>query len=373
MPYRFGTLSLNSNIHTSPVEKASEHADINGLMISNNDVVALEDETSRPSEKTIEALRRTSGDVLVLGAGGKMGLAISRMARRALDVIDPRRRVIAVSRFHDKTVRNAFADARVEVICGDLIDHDFLASVPSSENIVYLVGHKFGTSDSAGLTWSTNCSIPGAVCQRFRTSRFACLSTGNVYGLTAVRDSGGSVESDRLNPVGEYAMSCLGRERMFEYFSEALDLPVAILRLNYACELRYGVLVDLAQQVWNSQPISVAMGHFNAIWQADACAMVLLSLPHATVPAVPFNITGPEILSTRDVCLHLGNLMNKSVTFVGKEAATALLSDTQYSSRHLGTADTPIDEMIERTAAWISSGGPTWNKRTHFEVRDGAY
>ena len=336
-------------------------------------IAELEDRLSRPSDRTVDTLATLSGDVLVLGAGGKMGPSLARMARRALDAGGQRRRVIAVSRFRDSQAREALRAADGEVIAGDLMEPRFVESLPECENVVYLAGTKFGTQGQEATTWATNAYLPGVVCRRFAGSRIACLSTGNVYGLTDVEAGHGSRENDELNPLGEYAMSCLGRERVMEYFSRKLQTPVAILRLNYAAELRYGVLVDLATRVFREEPISLDMGYFNVIWQADACNMTLCSLAHANSPPAIFNITGQAVVRCRDVCERFGELMGKPVQFRGVESPSALLSDARRSYDVLGNPETALDDMIHWTAEWVTAGGESWGKPTHFEVRDGKF
>ena len=334
---------------------------------------SLEDRLSEPSEATLTSLGELKGDILVLGAGGKMGPSLARMARRASDATGVKRRVIAVSRFGDSKVQAALADSGVETIVGDLMDEAFIASLPKCENVIFMVGLKFGTDGGEARTWATNAYLPGMVCRRFAGSRIVCFSTGNVYGLVPIEPGSGSVENDVLNPVGEYAMSCLGRERVCEYFSRETKTPMVVFRLNYATELRYGVLVDLARQVASGQPVSLATGFFNVIWQADAVSMALCSLAHATSPPFYLNVTGPERISCREVCLRLGELMNKQVSFRGEESDSALLSDARLAHRLFGRPRVTLDEMIVWTADWIAQGGETWDKPTHFEVRDGKF
>lgn len=335
-------------------------------------VDALETCLSEPTRQTIDTLAQLAGDILVLGAGGKMGPSLARMARRAADAAGPRRRVIAVSRFSDSGVKAGLESAGVETIAGDLMDEAFVASLPKCANVIYMVGLKFGTADDTARTWAINAYLSGVVARAFAGSRMLCFSTGNVYGLVPAAGNG-SVETDPPNPDGEYAMSCLGRERVFEHFSRQLQTPLVLLRLNYATELRYGVLVDLARWVQAEVPISLAMGHFNVIWQADACNLALCSLAHASSPPLVLNVTGPRKSSTREVARRLGELMEKPVTFCDQERATALLSDASRANELLGLPPTSLDEILEWTAEWVSRGGATWDKPTHFEVRDGVF
>ena len=279
---------------------------------------------SSPPESTVRALALLTGDVLVLGAGGKMGPTLARMAKSASDLAATPRRVIAVSRFSSSPLSQRLQSWDIETISCDLLDPASLANLPDAPNVIYMAGMKFGCTGNESLTWAMNSLLPGLVAERFRQSRIAAFSTGNIYGLTPV-SRGGSLESDAPNPAGEYAMSCLGRERILEHFSRAANTKVSILRLNYATELRYGVLVDIAQRVYSGKPVAISMGYLNAIWQADASAVALESLLHASSPAFVVNITGPEVLSVRRVAEDFGKRFGKPVEFDGVEAPDALL------------------------------------------------
>jgi nucleoside-diphosphate-sugar epimerase len=332
----------------------------------------LDDRLSEPTAGVLEFLKRSEGDFLVLGAGGKMGLHLAAMLRRGLDVIDSRRRVIAASRFSSESQRQEFVDRKIETQRCDVLDLNQLAELPDVPNVYVMIGTKFGTSGQEGRTWATNCFLPGLVCQRFAKSRLAAFSTGNVYGLSDL-ERGGSLESDRLSPVGEYAMTALGRERMYEYFSQALSIPVTLIRLNYSCELRYGVLVDIAQQVLAGEPVDVSMGSFNVIWQRDACAMSIQSLALATTPAKPLNLTGPETLSVREVARAFGERMKKPVTFTGQEASTALLNNSKQAFDLYGKPGVTAEQMVDWISAWLLAGGATLGKPTHFSSRSGDF
>jgi nucleoside-diphosphate-sugar epimerase len=235
-----------------------------------------------------------------------------------------------------------------------------------------MAGMKFGATGNESLTWAMNAWLPGIVCERYSRSRIVAFSTGNVYGLTPV-ENGGSREEDALNPAGEYAMSCLGRERLFEHFSRVRGTPVSLIRLNYACDLRYGVLVDIARKVWAGEPVDVTMGHFNTIWQGDANALSLLTLAHASSPATAFNITGIRTLSVRETALHFGELFGKTPHLTGTEAKDALLSNATRSVISLGPPFVSETDLIEWTADWIKRGGASLGKPTHFESRDGRF
>lgn len=336
------------------------------------DVEQLEEMLSAPTEGVIEAMRRLSGDVMVLGVAGKMGPTLARMIRRASDAAGVRRRVIGVSRFSTTGSQQELEKQGVETIPCELLDRAQLQGLPDVPNIVYMAGMKFGSTGNQALTWGMNCYLPGMVCERFSQSRIVAFSTGNVYGLTPVK-GGGSVETDVPNPDGEYAMSCLGRERIFEHFSRSLKIPIVLIRLNYAVELRYGVLLDIARKVAAGETVDLAMGYFNVLWQGDANAMTLQAFDMAELPAIVLNVSGPEILRVRDVAEEMGELLGKSPRFVGTEAADALLSNSQVSQRVFGPPTVDAKQVIRWVADWVKRGGATLEKPTHFEARDGKY
>ena len=332
----------------------------------------LEEALSRPADCTVAALGRLQGDLLILGAGGKMGLSLSRMAQRALLAAGAAGKVIAVSRFTSPGKRAEFEAHGIETISCDLLDRRAVESLPACDNVVFMTGMKFGSSGQMGLTWAMNCLAPALVAERFASSRIVAFSTGNVYGLTPVA-IGGSREGDAPRPVGEYAMSCLGRERVFEYFSSVHGTRAAILRLNYACELRYGVLVDLAEKVWNGEPIDLSMGHVNVIWQGDANAMALAAFDHVATPPLVLNIAGPETPAVRDVCEEFGRLFGKQPTFQGSPAADALLNDSRRAVGLFGPPRHSVSELVPAIAKWIQIGGARLGKPTKFESRDGSF
>jgi nucleoside-diphosphate-sugar epimerase len=336
-------------------------------------VEELEEVLSRPDERLVRAMAELNGDLLVLGAGGKMGPTLCRMARRASDAAGSRRRVIAVSRFTDAAARDRLNQWAVETISADLLDDRALNELPDAANVMAMTGQKFGTSaGGAPRTWAVNCLMAAAICRRFCKSRIVAFSSGNVYGLTTPQ-SGGSTEGDPPQPIGEYAMTVLGRERIYEHFSRELGIPVALLRLNYAVELRYGVLVDLAQDIAAKRPIDVTMGHFNVIWQAEANSMALQAFAHAASPPLVVNVAGSEILAVRDAAQRLGDLLEVSPEFVGREAPDALLSNGSRGWSLLGKPEVSVDQMSRWIADWVARGGPTLGKPTHFQVRSGAF
>lgn len=332
----------------------------------------LEDMLSEPSPAAIDAMRNMAGDLIVLGVAGKMGPTLVRMAKRASDAADVKRRIIGVSRFSNPDEEARLNEHAIETIKADLLDQAALDRLPDVPNVLYMAGMKFGATGKEALTWAMNTYLPGMVCNRYAKSRIVAFSTGNVYGLTPVT-GGGSVESDLPNPVGEYAMSCLGRERMFEHFSRTLSIPMAIIRLNYASEMRYGVIVDLARKVWAGETIDLAMGHFNVIWQGDANAMTLAAFDHLTTPPLMLNVAGPEVVKVRDVCTTYGRLMNKPVKFGGVEAPDALLSNGSLGYRWAGRPRVGLEQQLKWVAQWVMSGGASHGKPTHFDARDGKF
>jgi nucleoside-diphosphate-sugar epimerase len=280
--------------------------------------------------------------------------------------------VIAVSRFSNPALPSQLQAHGVETIAGDLLDADFVRQLPAAENVIYLVGTKFGSDQRQAYTWATNAYLPGLIASRFPKSRIVALSTGNVYGPVPC-DHRGSKESDPLRPVGEYAMSCVGRERVLEHFCHVNGTPTALIRLNYAVELRYGVLVDLAQLVCSGKPVSLEVGYANVIWQRDACDWILQSLALCASPPLALNVTGPERVSCPEVCERFGQAFGCPVHFVDEQGPTALLSDASLAIEQFGSPGVSLDELIELTAHWISRGNPTWDKPTRFERSDGVF
>lgn len=336
------------------------------------DEEALEEALSRPDDRLVERFRGLGGDILLLGAGGKMGPTMAWMARRAADQAGSRREVFAASRFTDTAARERLERRGVRTLTCDLLDEDALARLPEAPNVVYLAGMKFGTSGNEPMTWAMNTWLPGVVCRRWRRSRIVALSTGNVYGLVPVGSSGAR-ETDTPEPVGEYAMSCLGRERIFQHFSEYWGIPTALARLNYAAEPRYGVLADIGRRVWRDEPVDVGMGAFNTVWQGEANALILALLAEARTPAEVFNLTGIRHLATRAVAEAFGRRMGRTPRFTGAESDTALLSDSGKIATRLWPPEVDGDRLIDWIAGWIERGGGDLGRPTHFEVRDGRF
>lgn len=335
------------------------------------DVDDLEDRLSAPTEGVLKTMARLEGDLIVLGVAGKMGPTLARMARRALDEVGGARRVIGVARFSDPASEARLRDHGVETVRCDLLNEDELDHLPDAPNVVYMAGRKFGTSGQESATWALNAYLPGPVCRRFRHSRIVAFSTGNVYGPAA--GPTGSVESDAPAPVGEYAMSCLGRERIFEHFSRTLSIPSALIRLNYATEMRYGVLIDIGERVRDGLPIDLSTGAFNVVWQGDANAMALQCFDHVATPPWIVNLTGPEILSVREVAETFGRLLGRPATFTGVESPGSLLSDAGRAFGLFGAPRVGADQLIRWSADWLARRGSTLGKPTHFEASDGRF
>lgn len=332
----------------------------------------LESLLSQPSGEVIELMRELDGDLLFLGIAGKIGPSLAHTAKRACTMAGVNKRIIGVSRFRNQNEKEFIERLGIETLQGDLLDRHFLESLPRVKNVFFLAGMKFGSDENRSLTWAMNSYLPALVADYFHDSRIVAYSTGCVYPLVKLQ-SGGSRETDDPEPLGEYAQSCLGRERMFEYGSRKHNSQVAIIRLNYAVEPRYGVLVDIAQKVYNNQPVDLSMGYFNAIWQGDANNMVIRSVEFASSPAWIANITGPETLSVRETALQFGKLLGKEVRFIGQESPTALLSNAEMALGLMGKPETPIEKVIQWTAEWLKDEHRLLGKPTHFEVRDGRY
>jgi nucleoside-diphosphate-sugar epimerase len=332
----------------------------------------LESYLSEPTDEVISAIASLEGDILILGVGGKMGPSLAKQAKRAIDSARIDKKVIGVSRFSTPGIQLSLIDARIETIIADLLREDNLEDLPDIQNVIFMAGRKFGSTDNEGLTWAMNTYLPGRIAEKFRDSRIVVFSTGNVYPLTQI-SHGGATESTEVDPIGEYAQSCLGRERIFEHFSSQFGTPMTILRLNYAIDLRYGILLDIAEKVYAEETISLEMGHVNVIWQRDANAVALQSLAHCQTPPLILNVTGPEIISIRHLALQFGDIFNKTVHLEGEESETALLSNAGLCHKMFGYPRVSLGQMIEWVAEWVLSGGKTYEKPTHFEVRDGKF
>ena len=335
-------------------------------------VKELEDRLTLPRPELVEFMRSVASPLVVIGASGKMGPTLAVLARRAAEMAGVNLEVIGVARFSDPSARRWLEDRGVRTIACDLLDRGQVDVLPDATDIIYLAGRKFGTSDDPTLTWTMNTIAPVNTLERYRDARIAALSTGTVYGL-ATPVSGGSRETERPEPIGEYANACLARERIFEHYAQRNGTRVCLVRLNYAVEMRYGVLVDIARKVLDGAPVDVTMGYFNCLWQRDANEYAIRSLALARTPADVLNLTGPETLAVRDVALRLGTLMGLPVTITGTESDRAYLNDATRAFELLGAPPTPADDDIVWTAEWVRGGGASLDKPTHFEVSDGRY
>ncbi len=328
----------------------------------------LENSLSEPGEQTRAVVAALDGDIAVLGAGGKMGPTMSRMLKKAA----PKKRVYAVSRFTDKAVKARLDDAGVDTIEADLLDENAYASLPPVENVYYLVGMKFGTASNQPLTWAMNTFVPALAARYYRKARIVALSTGNVYPLVNI-NSGGAIEHTAPDPVGEYAQSCLGRERILEYFSQTNGTPMTLIRLNYANEPRYGIIVDLTLKILSDQPIDLGMGYANLIYQRDANDYIIRAITSATSPSVVLNVTGPKTVRIRDLAEQIGERIGTKPILVSKEAPSALLSDASLCLRLFGEQLTPLEQMVAMIVDWVASGKKTLNKPTKYEIRNGKF
>lgn len=335
-------------------------------------VEALEAELASPSPALVSAMADLDGDLLVLGAGGKMGPSLCHLAAEAMRQAGLRHRVIAVARFSAPGLAQQLEAWGAQAIRADLLDDRALADLPDAPAVVYMAGQKFGTTGAEALTWAMNAYLPGRVAERYAGSRIAVFSSGNVYPLVPLT-SGGATEDVQPAPVGEYAQSVLGRERVFTHFSSLRGTAVSILRLNYAIDLRYGVLLDVAQAVWEGRPIDLRMGMANVIWQGDANEVALRSLVLAASPPAVWNLTGPETVSIRWLAGRFGELLGTEPHLVNQEAETALLNNAGRCHQAFGYPRVTLGQMITWTAAWVKNGGPTHDKPTHFQEREGNF
>jgi nucleoside-diphosphate-sugar epimerase len=331
----------------------------------------LEEVLTRPSPALVSFVKQIASPLLILGAGGKMGPTLAVLATRAATAANHALEVVAVSRFSDPSARQALEKEGIETPNCDLLS-DSLADLPDTQNIIYLAGLKFGTSQNPSATWVMNTIVPARVAERYRDSRMVALSTANVYPLSEV-SRGGSVETDALTPLGEYANAAVARERIFDFYSRRNNTPMALLRLHYAVELRYGVLVDIARMVYAGEAIPLANGYFSCIWQGDANELILRSLALATSPAAAWNLCRPEVFSVQEVATRFGELFGKPPRFTGNPAGTALLSNPAKLCSRLGNPSVPLETMVDWIAHWVEQGGRNLEKPTHFEVRDGNY
>jgi nucleoside-diphosphate-sugar epimerase len=332
----------------------------------------LEAGLAKPSEGLIADMAGLDGDILILGIGGKMGPSLARLVRNAVEQTGVDKNIVGVSRFSSGTLEEELRADGIETIAADLLDDRQLQSLPVVENVIYMAGVKFGTTGQEHLSWAMNSYLPGRVAEKFKESRIVVFSTGNVYPFTPVT-LGGTSEEHPTGPVGEYAQSCLGRERVFEHFSRKYDIPMLLFRLNYAIDMRYGVLLEVATAVKEQRPVDLSMGHVNVIWQGDANEAAIRSLTICSSPPKILNVTGPETVSVRWLAERFGELFEVKPLFTNEEQDTALLSNASRAHELFGYPRVPLRQMIKWTAKWVEAGGPTLDKPTHFQEREGNF
>jgi nucleoside-diphosphate-sugar epimerase len=336
------------------------------------DEAQLDDLLSEPSQACVDMMDSLEGDIIILGVAGKMGVTLAMMAAKAVKRAGANKKVIGVARFSNPDARKALDDFGITTIACDLLDRDGVEALPQAENVIYMAGKKFGTDGDEPGTWAMNAVLPTFVCNHFASSRIVAFSTGCVYELLPPEHSG-SVEDDVPAPVGEYAQSCLGRERVFQFYSEKNQTPVCLYRLNYAIDMRYGVLHDIAEKIHNDEPVNINVPVFNIIWQAEANDRALPCLQHCASPASIINITGNDTLKIKDIAEAIGKHMGKNVSYEGESGDKCYISDASLSTEWFGNLETSLDDMVRCQAAWMNQGGRSLGKATHFEVSDGSY
>ncbi len=337
-----------------------------------NNIDKIYEQLLQPSSVLIADIAGLKGDIIILGAGGKMGPALAKLAKQATELAGVNKRIIAVSRFSEEGLKDELNSFGIETYEADLLQDDQLNALPFAENILYLAGTKFGTTGNESFTWAMNAYLPGRVAQKYKNSRIVVFSTGNVYPLTPVL-SGGADEATTPDPIGEYAQSCLGRERLFQYYAAKNNTPILIYRLNYANDVTYGVLLEIAKSVRDKKPIDLRMGYVNVIWQGDANEIALRALHHCAFPPKILNVTGPETVSVRWLANEFGKLLGQTPEFINSEEDTALLSNAAELCRLFGHPKVSLQKMIEVIVAWLNEGGKTINKPTHFQERTGQF
>jgi len=352
---RLSTIRSSADGHSQPIKTAPQ----------------LEEQLSAPTPGVVEAVQQLDGDLLILGAGGKVGPTLAQMAARAFEAAGVAHRLIAVSAEYSRAARQRLNRLGVETIKTDLLAPGAIEALPDAPNVMYMLGMKFGSTGAEWNTWAVNVHLAGLAVRRYQGARIVAFSSGNVYPFTPV--GRGATETTPPEPVGEYAMSCLGRERMFDYYAHNAGTKVLHYRLNYAVELRYGIVHDVGVQVWNGTPIDLTTGYVNVVWQGYANAAALQCFPLADSPPKILNVTGPETVSIRWMAERFGAIMGKQPKFTGEEAATALQNNAAECHRRFGYPQVSVETVIEWVAHWIASGGADLGKPTHYETRDGKF
>lgn len=335
-------------------------------------VEQLEQQMNTPSLRLIEDIKKLTGDIMILGVGGKMGPTMAKLAKNAIDEASLNKRIIGVSRFSSGNLQEELEDFGIETIAVDLLKDEELQALPKVENIIFMAGKKFGTHGDEHTTWGMNTYLPGRVAEQFSDSNIVVFSSGNIYPFVDV-NKGGCTEDVPTNPVGEYAQSCLGRERIFTYFSKKNQTPILFFRLNYAIDMKYGVLLEVANQVYNNEPVDLTTGLVNVIWQGDANEYALRSLLHCTTEPNILNVTGPESISVRWLATEFGKHFNKEVIFINEEQEKSLLNNAGKAHSLFGYPKVTLQQMIEWIANWVLNNGETIDKPTHFQEREGVF
>ncbi|WP_422083470.1 NAD-dependent epimerase/dehydratase family protein [Ulvibacterium sp.] len=335
-------------------------------------IAELEEKLSRPSTRLVADMAKIEGDIMILGLGGKMGPTLAKLAKRAVDTAGMDKRVMGASRFSNKGLYQELTDFGIECIAVDLLDDEALMQLPDAKNVIYMAGNKFGTSGNEHFTWAMNAYLPGRISEKYKDSNIVVFSTGNVYPFVPI-DSGGATEKVGPSPIGEYAQSCLGRERVFEHFSIKNGTKMLIYRLNYALDLRYGVLLEVAKAVASQDSIDLSMGFVNVIWQGDANEYAIRSLLHCESPARKLNVTGPEVIAVEWLAEEFGKLLGKTPIFENRPSETALLNNSAQAYELFGAPSVSLEAMIRWTAHWVKTGGEQLDKPTHFQERKGNF
>ncbi|WP_026703109.1 NAD-dependent epimerase/dehydratase family protein [Salibacterium aidingense] len=335
-------------------------------------VAELEYKLTQPSDELVQTMCQLDGDIIILGVGGKMGPSLAKLAKKAIDAAGLDKRVYGVSRFSSGTLQEELEAHGVQTLAADLLDDHQLQRLPEVKNVIFMAGKKFGTTGNEHFTWVMNSYLPGRVAEKFKNSRMVVFSTGNIYPFIPVKQMG-VTEDEPVGPVGEYAQSCLGRERVFEHFSHKYQIPMVLFRLTYAIDMRYGVLMEIAKAVKEQKPINLNMGFTNCIWQGDANDIAIRALRMADSPAVPLNVNGPEVLSVRWVANQFAEKFDTAPIFEGEEQDSSFIRNAAKMHQLFGYPSVTLRDMMDWTSEWLDAGAETWDQPTHFQVRNGAF